>query len=103
MMTVMLDLTGQPVQVPEIQVDLFRRKGWRSMPTATTETPSETTQADLVSINDATLAELTALPQIGVKMARRVIAARPITDLAELTAKVDGVDWLALEAQIGFN
>lgn len=103
MMTVMLDLSGQPVQVPEIQVDLFRRRGWRFMPDSAPETPSETTQGDRVSVNSATLAELTALPQIGVKTARRLIAIRPIADLAELTTKIDGVDWLALEAQIGFN
>lgn len=103
MMIVMFDLTGQPVQVPEIQVDLFRRKGWRSASLTTAETPLETTRLDRVSVNHATLAELTALPQIGVKTARRVIASRPIADLAELTAKVDGVDWLELEAHIEFS
>jgi radical SAM superfamily enzyme with C-terminal helix-hairpin-helix motif len=105
MFSTMLDISGQPVQVPDIQIDIYRKRGWRLLadtaPIAPTPTIVEV-GGDTININTATTAELTALPLVGVKTARKIIAARPIADLADLTQRVEGVDWVTLEAQLSF-
>ncbi len=103
----MLTPEGMPVQVPEISVENFRRRGYRPIVTPeapiVTITEGETTKVIGVDVNSATAAELRALDQIGVKTAQAIIKGRPWVDLADLIQRIPSIEWLELESQLVFG
>ena len=105
---ILYSIDGEPREIPESCVDRFLSEGYRrNLPgvKATIEPTSgvpASVDTSLTSINTASLKDLIALPLVGTAIAKKVIAHRPYEAIEDLIAKVEGVDWVALQSQITF-
>ena len=110
-MAILYSLDGEPRQIPDSLVDRFLSDGYRRTPPgakptiAQPSTIDEVTSASdssIVAINTASLKELIALPLVGTSIAKKIIAQRPYSSIEELIEKIEGVEWIAIQAQISF-
>lgn len=107
MATILYAPDGQPVQV--FDVSAFLRLGYSVNPPSQPNQPKQAIAPSLAvlteltgstDINTASIKELQALPQIGVAIAKKIIAARPYKDVTDLLNKIPDIAWLDLRNQI---
>ena len=106
---ILYSIDGEPREIPAGCVDRFLTEGYRrALPGVKAATvdplPVVPTSVDssLASVNTASLKELIALPLVSTAIAKKIIAQRPYAAIEDLIAKVEGVDWVSLQAQISF-
>ena len=107
MATILYAPDGQPVQV--FDVSAFLRLGYSVNPPSQPNQPKQAIAPSLavlteltgsIDINTAPIKELQSLPQIGVAIAKKIIAARPYKDVTDLLNKIPDIAWLDLRNQI---
>ena len=107
MATILYAPDGQPVQV--FDVPAFLRQGYSVHPPSQPNQPKQAIAPSLavlteltgsIDINTAPIKELQSLPQIGVAIAKKIIAARPYKDVTDLLNKIPDIAWLDLRNQI---
>lgn len=106
---ILYSIDGEPREIPAGCVDRFLTQGYRRNPLgvkAATVEPLPVVSApvdpSLTSVNTASLKELIALPLVSTAIAKKIISNRPYEAIEDLIAKVEGVDWVSLQAQISF-
>jgi len=105
-MAILYSPDGQPVQVFDSYINDYLRKGYSTISPNRSEAaiaPSLAVLTELtgsIDVNTAPIKELQSLPQIGVAIAKKIIAARPYKDVTELLNKIPDIAWLDLRNQI---
>jgi DNA uptake protein ComE-like DNA-binding protein len=105
-MAILYSLDGQPVQVFGSYIGDYLRQGYSTNPPNQVQEAIASPLANLteltgsIDINNASIKELQSLPNVGVAIAKKIIAARPYADLPDLINKIPDISWMDLRTQI---
>jgi len=105
-MAILYSPDGQPVQVFGTYINDFLRQGYSVNPP---DQPEQAIASPLsvlteltgsIDVNTASIKELQTLPQIGVAIAKKIVAGRPYKDVTDLVNKIPDIGWFDLRNQI---
>lgn len=105
-MAILYSPDGQSVQVFGSYIGDYLRRGYSTNPPNQTQEAIASPLAKLteltgsIDVNNASIKELQSLPQIGVAISKKIIAARPYADLSDLINKIPDISWMDLRTQI---
>jgi len=105
-MAILYSLDGQPVQVFGSYIGDYLRQGYSPNPPNQIQEAIASPLANLteltgsIDINNASIKELQSLPNVGVAIAKKIVAARPYADLPDLINKIPDISWMDLRTQI---
>lgn len=109
-MAILYSPDGQSVQAFNSYIDDYLRKGYSITPPY--QVGSESVSSPLavlteltgsIDINTASIKDLQSLPQVGVAIAKKIVANRPYRDLPDLINKVSEIAWMELRGQISLS
>ena len=101
-MAILYSPDGQSVQALGSYIQDFLRQGYSPNPPNQSQSIVSPMIALVGSmdINTASIKDLQSLPQVGVAIAKKIVAARPYKDLPDLINKISEVAWMDLRNQI---
>ena len=108
-MATLYSIDGQPVQVSGSYIGDFLRQGYSPNPPNQPEQAIASPLAQLteltgaIDVNSAAIKELQSLPNVGVAIAKKIIANRPYKDVTDLLNKIPEIAWLNLRDQIALS
>jgi len=105
-MPILFSPDGQSVEVSELRVKSYLKEGYKTqlLPDGSfSQLPSVLRLVETlgtVDLNNASLKEILALPEIGTALAKRVISGRPFASVEDAIAKFPEINWFALTSLI---